>query len=190
MKSVMLDLETLSSQPDAVVISIGVAAFNETEVIASAGWALDFGHLLPGHIDPRTVKWWGEQSEEARRFSFSGLCRPFDVACQVAGFFKVYGGDECWANDPSFDCVILRNWWKGTSYAGNFPAHYREERSCRTIFAEARRLGCDLSPAYEGIVAHNPESDAVAQAKAVILARRYIENGCAPFQPMVVSPTL
>lgn len=174
MKSVMLDLETLSSRKDAMVISIGVAAFDDSKVIQTAGWALDFKRLVPGHIDPTTVKWWSEQSEPAREYSFTGKVDPLQAALDFAAFLKLYGGDELWANDPTFDCVILRHWWEQLTQT-SFPSHYREERSCRTMFAEARRLGHDISDAWKnGYVAHNPVDDAATQARGVILARSLI----------------
>lgn len=182
MKSVMLDIETLSSRKDAMVISIGLAAFDDTKVIQTAGWALDLGKLLPGHIDPKTVKWWAEQSAPAREYSFTGKVDPLQAAMDITAFFKLYGGDELWANDPTFDCVILRNWWDEMNLrgprVGSFPSHYREERSMRTIKAEAGRMGHDLSAAWQnGHVAHNPVDDAAVQARAVMLARQMMTSG-------------
>lgn len=173
MKSVMVDIETLSTRKDAVVISIGVAAFDDSKVIQTAGWALDFAHLVEGHIDPKTVKWWSEQHECARTYSFNGRVRPAQAAGDFRMFLQQYGGEELWANDPTFDVVILRNWWDRAGGGGDFPSHYRHERSCRTIFAEARRLGHNIDSAWaNGSVAHNPVDDAANQARGVILARK------------------
>lgn len=171
MKSCMVDIETLATGPEAAVISIGVAAFDDEAIVASGGIQIASGDWH-GLIDPDTVKWWLQQSPEAQRNTFFGTTTAKKAAEQFAFFMKEHGGDELWANDPSFDCVILRRWWQRTTGNSRFPSHYREERSCRTIFAEARRAGIDLQAAWVGGLAHSAESDAICQAKAVILARQ------------------
>ena len=171
MKSVMLDLETLAAGPGAAVTSIGVAAFDDQRIIASGGIQISAADWH-GRIDPETVKWWLQQTPEAQRNTFFGTTPAKKAAEQFASFMKEHGGDELWANDPSFDCVILRQWWERTTGNNRFPSHFRDERSCRTIFAEAKRAGISLESAWVGGTAHSAESDAVCQAKAVILARQ------------------
>jgi hypothetical protein len=180
MKSVMLDLETLSTAKDAAVISIGICAFSEEGgILASHGWAID-SRDWHGYIDPATVKWWTKQNEAAREYSFNGTERSSVVAFQLSAWVKEWGGgspeDETWANDPDFDVVILQSWWKRIAALGlnpgPFPFHYRSARSCRTIWAEAQRLGIYYDPAASHTVAHNPIDDACNQARSVIAIRR------------------
>lgn len=171
MKSIMLDIETLGTNPDAAVISVGMCAFNQDKgVIASDGWAINCRDWH-GEINPHTVKWWSEQNEVAREFSFNGSAPAMDVAAAILAFHAQWGGDECWANDPDFDLVILRKWWARTRAPGQFPIHYREARSCRTIYAEARRLGIFYEGWGGNSVAHHPTDDACSQARAVVLIR-------------------
>lgn len=183
MKSVMVDIETLSTMKDAAVISIGICAFNEDKgVIASAGWALD-ARDWTGNIDPSTIKWWTKQNEAARDFSFNGVERATSVAVGLKDFIRQWGGgeaeDETWANDPDFDLVILQSWWKRIAAIGPFPFHYRSARSCRTIWAEAKRLGIYYDPAAMHTVAHNPVDDACNQARAVIAVRKNLVSAVA-----------
>ena len=84
----MLDLETLSTRNDAAIISIGLVKFDQNGVIDSQGWALDFSKVT-GHIDPGTVKWWMEQSDMARAFSFTGKEDPIVVANAITAFLKI-----------------------------------------------------------------------------------------------------
>jgi 3' exoribonuclease, RNase T-like len=176
MKSVMLDIETLGTAKDSAVISIGICAFNEEKgVIASDGWAI---RSLDWHgvIDPSTVKWWSQQNEAAREYSFNGTTPDHVAASLIKQFVMTHGGseseDEVWANDPDFDVVILQSWWKRVPGAGKFPFHYRAARSCRTIWAEAKRLGIYYDGAAAHTVAHNPIDDACNQARAVIQVRK------------------
>lgn len=174
MKSIMVDIETLATSPDAAVISIGVCAFDgDRGVIASDGWAIS-ARDWHGEIDPQTVQWWSKQNEAAREFSFNGSAPAMDVAAAFSAFCSQYSGDECWANDPDFDLVILRKWWKRTRAPGNFPIHYREARSCRTIYAEGRRLGIMYDGWGGHSVAHHPQDDACCQARAVLAVRKHL----------------
>jgi len=171
MKSVMVDIETLSTADDACVISIGLASFDENGVTDTAGFAIATIDWH-GHIDPRTVKWWLQQSEAARAYSFSGDTSALTAAVKFKQF--VEGADEVWANSPQFDITILQNWWKRCSIAMAFPVHFRIHRDCRTIFAEAKRLGIELGDAYKmGTTAHNPVDDAANQARAIVEWRKH-----------------
>lgn len=175
MKSVMVDIETLATGPGACVVSIGLAAFNADTVVASGGLQIAPAYWH-GRIDGGTVQWWLQQTQDAQLNTFYGKLADKKAGEMMAEFLKDFGGDELWANDPSFDCVILRDWWTRVFGASKkFPSHYREERSCRTIYAEAKRRGVDLQAAWSGGLAHSAESDAICQAKAVILARQGID---------------
>jgi 3' exoribonuclease, RNase T-like len=183
----MLDLETLGTAKDSAVISIGLAAFSEAKgIIASAGWALD-SRDWHGVIDPSTVKWWSKQNEAAREYSFNGTTRSLQAALEIRQFVINHGGaqgeDEVWANDPDFDVVILQSWWKRVAemypQVGPFPMHYRAARSCRTIWAEAKRLGIYFDGAAAHTVAHNPIDDACNQARAVIQVRKNLIGATA-----------
>jgi hypothetical protein len=169
----MIDIETLSSQSDACVISIGLVGFDEAHILYRESFAIEH-HSWDGHIDPRTVKWWMDQSEEAQRFSFKNE-HPVNLDLarfRLNEFAARFCKDECWANGPQFDLVVLRNWWRRSATDETFPVHYRTYRDCRTIWTAAREKGADIDSAWQhpGLVPHDPKSDAEAQARAVILA--------------------
>lgn len=173
----MLDLETLSVRFDAAVISIGVAIFNDEQILDSAGWALA-PQSIHGHIDPETVMWWAKQSEPAREYSFTGKYLSMTAAFELKTLLAKYDVKEVWSKDPHFDHVILQSWWERVNVAekfslGEFPYHYRAPRSYRTLEAEALRVGFDKSEWEQfNYVAHNPVEDAVTQARAVIAMRK------------------
>jgi hypothetical protein len=181
----MIDLETLSTQPDAAILSAGVAIFNDSEVIDTCGWSLDLANVN-GHIDPATLKWWmHEDRDAARPFSFRGTHKPFTFGYELKTFLAKHNPEEYWANDPEFDLVILRQWWRRQNAVatGEVPGlgedplgdrGYRKSRSYRTIIAECQRLGFDTSDLQGIYVAHDPVEDAASQARAVIKARQMI----------------
>lgn len=172
-KCVMLDLETLSTKPDAAIIAIGVASFDEAGVLDTKGWALDENEIT-GHVDPQTVYWWMRQSDAAKRYSFTGKEKAQVAAIELGQFLE--GCTELWANDPDFDVVVLRTWWDALRpRVGKFPVSFRNNRAFRTIKALAP--DCDLSECYFGGTAHNPVDDAAMQARAVIKMRKHLGAG-------------
>lgn len=187
----MIDLETLSTRSDAKVLSIGVAIFNDTEVVATDGWAIDISDDVGGHVDWKTVKWWMEQDAVAREFSWGGKILNATAAYNFKTFVAQYDAKEFWSKDPHFDHVILENWWRrvgesslGASdgrpaqlHPGDFPIGYRSPRAFRTLVGEATDLG--FSPDEVGLgsyVAHNPIDDAAIQARQVIAARAFLRG--------------
>lgn len=171
----MIDIETLSTENNAAVISIGYATFDDTGILETNGWSLDLKKIT-GHIDPGTIKWWMGQSDLARAYSFNGTAKPAEVASVLAA--KLQGVTELWANDPDFDAVILKNWFERTD-KGRWPVSFRNYRSVRTILGLAREAGVAIY-SFEPAVAHNPIDDASSQARAVIAARKGLLAAAAP----------
>jgi hypothetical protein len=180
MKSIMIDIETLGTNPDACVTAIGAVAFNESSVLDSAGWTISQKDWH-GDIDPATVAWWLGQSDAARE----ALIKPhvafsaFDAALLLAKFAQLHSAEETWANDPDFDIVILKKWWARTERITGlrlmaFPFHYRSMRSFRTITAEAKRLGAPYGTGFQLGTAHNAVDDASNQARTVIEIRKQL----------------
>lgn len=125
--NVMIDIETLSTHTDAVVIEIAAVEFNKVtgeigeiyhERIKNEEW-----FTLKRHIDPSTLKWWLQQSEEARNnltesreddnniFDAMGLLTAFVSRCDNPNYEK--DKDErtvtVWGNGSTFDITILQN---------------------------------------------------------------------------------
>ena len=177
----MIDIETLSTRNDACVISIGMCAFNDSEILYTEGFQIREKDWT-GHIDPQTVKWWMGQESVAQDFSFRNpIAVPLDEArLRFKNFADQYCQKEVWANSPQFDITILRQWWdrdEGCSARLPWPIPFRNCRDTRTLWALASDMGLDISEAWQNAgVAHNPIDDAVRQARAVILARNLIKR--------------
>ena len=69
---IMLDIETLSTRPDAVVLTLGAVTFSPwaSEVDTDTGLYVrvdvDEQLALDRHVQQDTVEWWGKQAEEVR----------------------------------------------------------------------------------------------------------------------------
>lgn len=168
----MLDIETLSSQPNAAVIAIGLVAFNQEEILNECEILID-PQFTPGHRNPDTLDWWHDQDSRVFRKMMSGGEYPWDACDQFVDFCNQYKKAPMWANPPTFGISIMRHLFK--VYDKEFPIHFTRERDFRTIKKMAERVGVDYSEAYEERDAHDAVDDAKVQARALQLIR----NGLA-----------
>ena len=69
MSNLMLDIETLGTGPNSVILSIGAVEFDETGVISKFYEAIDPESCTDWglQIDARTVLWWMDQNDAARK---------------------------------------------------------------------------------------------------------------------------
>ena len=71
MPDVMLDLETMGTRHNAPIIALGAVAFNLVEMTIGekfyANVTLASSVALGSVMDPSTVLWWLQQSEDARK---------------------------------------------------------------------------------------------------------------------------
>lgn len=139
---VMLDLETMGNGPDAAIVAIGAVAFDiETATISPRGFYLriDLASAVKdgGAIDPDTVTWWLQQSQEARDEIASPDIERFEILTALATFRRwmedeAAGADtRVWGNGASFDNVILRGAYQRARQLQ--PWHWWNDRCYRTI---------------------------------------------------------
>ena len=168
MKEVMCDLETLGTGPRSAIVSIGCVLFDSTGLGAefyvnvSAKSAVQAGMQLDGD----TVRWWLQQSEEAR-----AALRPFPQKLSTA--LRTLSdwmppGARLWGNGATFDNVILRSAYTLTEITP--PWHYRDDRCFRTL--KAMNPGVLPDPQV-GLVAHNALGDAKRQARHAVKIMNY-----------------
>lgn len=164
---VMVDIETLSTDPRAVVLSVAVVTFDQE---FGAGFEiLHYPHVqtqidLGRKVDADTVSWWMRQSDAARTSAFEGqsIQSLEDVTSVVAGATRI------WANAPSFDLVILESMIRDLGRP--VPWSFRASRCVRTIrdLADIER---DWKPDTGRFTAHDPVSDCRWQIALVREAR-------------------
>ena len=173
---VMIDLETLSTRPDAAIISIGACWFNcDTQQVGHPWHArIDIADSIRsgGHVDGDTVRWWLRQSDAARASITEGCSNLVDDALQGLATY-LHGvapqKEVCvWGNGADFDLPIL-----ASAYARadrEQPWRYYNGRCLRTL----RKLHPEVvAPAFEG-TEHNAAHDAQHQARHAIAILRAI----------------
>ena len=114
----MLDWETLSTQPDAVVISVGIVLFNrdenDTYEILEASPEREFFATIEfqdqidtgRHVMASTLMWWMQQNRSAQKETFNPKGRMPTVTA-LQNIVDLVGDRRLWGNGASFDNPIL-----------------------------------------------------------------------------------
>ena len=169
---VMLDIETLATSPDSVILTFGAIKFDPFDSSKEMREGLYFRINvdeqieLGRNVDQGTVDWWGTQNEEVREEALGENDRISldDFTRQLNKF--VVGVNRIWAQGPVFDIVILENLYR--QIGKPCPWQYYLIRDSRTLL---KALGDDREP---GVMLHNALADCVSQAEAVQSAvKRY-----------------
>lgn len=181
----MLDLETLGTDPGCPILSIGAVLFNSHtgEMGPTFHQHLDIQDQLDKGAVPSasTLLWWLGQGAEARAALIAGQSGVWcmrTVLHSLGNWYSTnaYGeaGPLCWALPASFDFTLLR---AAVPREGPMlPWNRRRERCLRTIADEYPKA---VRPKPE--LAHDALSDALAQAQWLvnIRAEQRRERGAA-----------
>jgi hypothetical protein len=167
---VMIDIETLGTRPGSVIASIGAIAFNpftgDVGPDFSANVDIADAQALGLAIDASTIQWWFRQSTEAKQATFNDG-QPLAVALAgLSRFLNAHDQPTIWAHGAGFDPVLLEAGYRVCGL--KTPWTHRDVRDTRTIFD---LTGVDLaSLRLSSDVAHAALSDAIVQARGVVLA--------------------
>lgn len=131
-KRVMLDIETLGTDPGAVVLSIGAVLFDADGVDLTEQFyrEIDMESAQDAglHIDAGTLKWWRKQDESVREVLDGG--EPLEqVLIDFADWLP--NEPEVWANPPKFDCAMLETAFDAVNR--ECPWYHGDLRDYRTI---------------------------------------------------------
>lgn len=171
MRDVMIDLETMSTRPDAMIRSIGAVAFGPDGLGAQFLAVIDPAGAM-GHINAETVAWWLAQSDTARHplgSLYSGKRESLPVALgSFRDFLRGLNGPlRVWGHGSSFDLPIIESAFRACGHP--IPWGHRAARDTRTILELA-----DIKITTPEDAKHDALGDARAQALAVIAAARIL----------------
>ena len=162
----MIDLETLGTGPDCVVLTIGGVKFNPNDI--SEPWE-EFYYRF--EVDEQlekgrttlesTLEWWGKQEESVREEALGdGNRTPVLEVLQALNKWCV-GANTIWCQGPAFDIVILENLFK--QYNHHIPWPFWKIKDSRTLFGLAPK-----DPRKEiDFAAHNALADAIVQSLCI-----------------------
>lgn len=162
MSNIMIDLETMSTRPDAAIVSIGAVRFNGKEILNKLyiGISLKSSVDMLGDLDTSTILWWMNQAPIARdAITNKDNIHIIEGLNLLSSFIDKY--DKVWGNGSDFDNVILSNAY--SNCAIDLPWKYYNNRCYRTIKSLAPGIKIDR----EGIH-HNALDDALSQTKHLV----------------------
>lgn len=179
---IMVDLETLDTNPRATILSVGAVAFNidEQETVKDYLLGMDCSRRsfaqrvsLDGQIPSRTItastfQWWLQQSEAARKDLCGSCTSLFAFLCDFSTWVNEVRGQtvdkkhmRLWGNGAAFDNAILRDAY--TDMGQEHPVPFRGDmcyRTLKTLFMPGKVEVED----QHLLTAHNARHDAIFQA--------------------------
>jgi hypothetical protein len=168
---VMIDIETLGTTPGAAILSIGAVVFGP-EGLGDTFYApvLLTSCIAVGlTIDPNTVAWWMQQSDEARKAAFRDDADSVsDVLEQFTCWFGLVGAERPWCHGATFDVPLLEAAYKACGMRA--PWRFYDVRDTRTLY-DLAGVKVDRTKGTH----HNALDDACAQAEAAAEAMRIID---------------
>src|SRR5690554_481960 len=168
---VSLDLETLSTRPDAAIISIGAAARVEGNLETFVCYVRTEDQF-ERHVDEQTLAWWEKKpdlwGETMERCCDHGLSLAPHALDSLQQWLTYLGTDQdriyVWGNGANFDVAILEHAYKS---AGRQPPWaYWATRDLRTIKWLAEETGQYRAPTRAG-THHDVRDDAVFQLEVI-----------------------
>jgi len=165
----MIDIETISTAPNAAILSIGAVKFTfenglGDEFLVNIDPKSSVSRGL--HVDKDTVEWWKTQPKEARD-AWKIDPQPLEVA--INRLIDFVGKDKkqlLWCQGLSFDFPIIKSSCKSCDIA--WPTPYWQEMDSRTIFTLLGIRNDKIRKTQDGN--HTALADAKSQTLSLIKA--------------------
>jgi hypothetical protein len=164
--AIMLDIESLSLQPNAQILSIAAIKFDPFEITVDFSnnpkldILLDLEEQVNRHQDENTILWWSKQDKkvQAKIFNEEDRLSINETLNQLTKF--CWQMSTIWCQGPTFDITVLNNLY--AEYGRGIPWKYNAIRDSRTVLS--------LVDIENPIVTHDSIEDVIRQAKLVQLA--------------------
>ena len=162
----MVDLETLGTNEDAVIVAIGAVVFDPFTPGFVVPHRFHQVVQLNGQpnrkMDTATVAWWMKQSDAARQIFEYPDTTLTDALNQFYDFYTRHQCIRIWSHGITFDVAILNHAYRNMGRSA--PWSFRDARDTRTIY--------DLYPNQTELKTffkhtHNALQDAEDQARAL-----------------------
>lgn len=167
MQHIMIDLETAGTAVNAPILTVGACFFDPDSgrigdtFYEAIGWQSAF---INGRASGDTMKWWMQQSDEARKAVIAGTLRTEDVLDHFRTFCRRAANPIVWGNGATFDISMLEYCYQKVEDRAA-PWKFWNVRDCRTIKDLA---GPDfVSKIVREGTHHQALDDAIYQAKWV-----------------------
>lgn len=174
MKHVMLDLETLGTRADSVIMSIGAVRFDlDSERIDDNGFyasvSIDSNLDAKRHVSEDTLLWWLKQNEVAQSVFYEpkqSLEAALESFC--AWFDKA---EYIWSNGADFDIPMTAH--ALSTFGWSTPWEFFNSRCVRTM----KNLPGMRNIKVDNAMKHNALADAWTQARQMQLIQKKLVSG-------------
>lgn len=157
----MVDLETLSIKPSAVILSLGAVKFDpySTGILDQLYFRIDIDSQLDRDIETETLEWWAKQDPAIQQEAFDTKDR-IELSDAMEQFHRfAWHCRNFWSHGSTFDLIILENVCRQLKRSP--PWLYHQLRDTRTLFD----LGQSPDMPTQG--KHDALQDAIRQATGV-----------------------
>lgn len=170
-----LDIETLSTESNAVVLSLAMVAFDPTgqqpdQIFAERFLDIDEQAKLGRHVSGSTLSWWLGQDRDSRELQVEGQ-RVYcpQAIWQMAQWIREMTGEgpcgpwlsqkaKIWGNGKDFDVVVLGSLIHQLELEK--PWHFRNTRCFRDLYLQHP----DVTTELPGLTKHSALDDALWEA--------------------------
>lgn len=174
---VMLDLETLATDVNAQIVSIGAVKFDKTGLGSTFYKTILLEDNSSFSVNAQTVGFWLKQTKESQEALFFNPQKIQDVLKDFRDWYEgpwtrdqqeyticfKERGKKVWGNGVNFDNTILRNAFEKCSMT--CPFTFKEDMCYRTVVALNKHRDIPFERMGEH---HNSLDDAKSQAKYLI----------------------
>lgn len=156
---IMLDLETLGTQPNSVIVSLGAVKFDICGIINTFYARIDGNSCvaLGMQVDMETLQWWLQQAD-APRLELTQPGEPVKDVLQNFASWINHDDARVWGNGSDFDNAMMSCAYHKCGIP--LPWKYYNNRCYRTL----KSLYPDIQPLTRGLIHHNALDDAKFQA--------------------------
>ena len=180
MQHAMVDLETLGTGADSVILSIGAVSFDlDGDGLDDNGFyasvSIESNLASSRKIDESTLLWWMKQDAAAQAV-FTEPKQSLDSA--MDSFSAWFAHSKCkyvWSNGADFDIPIMANAFRSLGW--ETPWEFYNTRCVRTY----KNLPSARNVKVENAAKHNALSDAITQARLVQAVQKKLNTA----HPMV-----
>lgn len=165
---IMIDIESLDTSPNCVILTIGAVRFDPkgmgvVERLELRPTIDEQTEQFNRVINEDTLRWWSEQSPEALDEAMGDRDRVSFADCMEALYKFCWNRRAVWSNGASFDIVAMESAWRNLGM--RIPWPYYTVRDTRTLYEIA---GVSLKDKKYGTkTTHKAVEDAEHQAIVV-----------------------
>lgn len=166
-----LDIETVSTRPDAVLLTIAVVKFStkknvEELVVEDYTYVkMDCRYQKDRHLCPDTLLWWNKQDKGTMDEAFSGKLSLKNGMKVIHDFITKYKQEKIWCRGLNFDLTIMENAYHQLGM--DVPWKYYNAQELRTLEYIASRRGVKKPKRLEDNTHHSAIGDAKEQARQI-----------------------